>query len=87
MREGLRWGQQRTDLPGNVTRITGACRHSGKTIQITVPTDQLDRWLTADDNSPYRHIQTAMPEVPVGDREFLISGVSSESFDELSRAP
>lgn len=58
--------------------ITRRSMFTGKTHTREVPCTQaqLDAWQTG------RHIQDAMPDVPDAEREFLMTGVTPEEWDE-----
>lgn len=77
MREGLRYGQVRVDHPNGDTEVSGKCKLGHHIHTIVVPTQGLEEWLAGN------YIQVAMPSVPVGDREFLISASCSRCFDDL----
>lgn len=57
--------------------VMGECMVTGEPYQVTVPAAGLAQWIAG------AHIQTVMPEVSQGDREFLISGTSPKGWDLL----
>lgn len=63
--------------PKHVYIYTGPCVLSGKLVTVRIPAEELHA---------YRRglmIQDAMPSLKADEREFLLSGMSSESFDSL----
>lgn len=67
--------------PVHTYTFTGPCVVTGKPYSVTVPGPGL---------FAYRHgayIQAAFPDLPAGDREFLISGISPEAFDSMFGNP
>lgn len=60
-----------------VTVTTRACVVCGKNTTMTVNKGQFERWQHNE------HIQEAFHDMPVGDREVLISGTHDECFNEL----
>jgi len=66
-----------TETPKGTTRITRTCLSCKKDISIWVPLDGFRKWQHGE------LIQNAMPNVPAGDRELLISGFCSTCFDNL----
>lgn len=62
--------------PNHVYIFTGKCVITGKEVSVTVPAKEL---------YAYRQgalIQEAMPSVSASNREFLMSGMSSEAWDK-----
>jgi hypothetical protein len=59
--------------------ITKTSMQSGKvnTLEIGVTQDQLDAWNNGE------LIQNAMPDLSPDEREFLMTGVTSEEWDEM----
>lgn len=64
------------DLEDGNTVISGKCVFTKKEYSIVVPTKQLRAWESGV------HAQNAMPTVPAEDREFLISGISPEGWNQ-----
>lgn len=67
--------------PEHTYTFTGPCVITGKPYSVTVPGPGL---------FAYRHgafIQDAFPDLPAGDREFLMSGISPEAFDSMFSNP
>lgn len=65
-----RYPQTRIDRVDGTTTVTGKCTFIAQEYTCTVPTQELERFLSGV------HAQTAMPSVSPDDREFLISGIS-----------
>jgi hypothetical protein len=63
------------NLPDGKSRVSGNCVFTREPYACLVPTAGLQRWLAGE------RIQSAMPEVPAEDREFLISGISPTGWD------
>ena len=61
--------------PEHTYTYTGSCVVTGKMVSVTVPATALFKLRHLG-----VHIQDAFPELSVGDREFLISGMSAEGF-------
>ncbi len=61
--------------------FSGPCVVTGKTVEVFVPGPGLYAYRHG------KHIQDAFPEMPKGDREFLISGMSSEGWDQTFGVP
>jgi hypothetical protein len=77
MLKTLAFGQQVFEKDGD-TYVKGVCTHTGKDTTVgPLSREHLVEWLHG---TP---IQIAIPELNTGDREFLISGLSSEGFDQL----
>lgn len=57
--------------------ITRTCVICGRQKVIQVPKDGYERWKDG------LHIQEALPTVSADDREFLMSDICSECFDNL----
>lgn len=57
--------------------FSGPCLKTGKSYSVTVPAEGLFNY-----NQGHR-IQEAFPDMPAGDREFLMSGYSPEGFDMI----
>lgn len=62
--------------PEHVYVFTGPCIMSGKTVEVRVPAAGLYKYRQG------AKIQEAFPDMSVADREFLMSGISGEAFDE-----
>jgi len=58
-----------------ITNTCPGCRHPGRVPNVKPAA--LKAWLEG------AHIQDVMPELPVADRELLISGMHSDCFDSL----
>lgn len=58
-------------------RITGPCVVTGKPTSVIADRAGLQRWLSGS------YIQDAFPDMPMSDREFLISGTSDEGWKQL----
>lgn len=56
---------------------TGKCVFTGKQVTVRIPADELFAYRQGS-----KTIQRAMPSLSDDDREFLISGVCTEAFDE-----
>jgi len=56
---------------------TGRCIRTKKEVKVTVPAEALYAYRQGV------HIQTAMPMLTNGEREFLMSGISQEGWDQL----
>lgn len=62
-----------------LVEFTGPCLGSGKPYSVLVPLA-----IVREAESPNRrHIQDMLPDMPRGDREFLISGFSPEGWDDM----
>lgn len=57
--------------------ITKKCVHTGKPYSVTVDSEGYFRWVNGE------LAQRAFPYLSVADREFLISGISPEGWDQL----
>lgn len=57
--------------------IEAECRICGKTKSLNVDYDRVQKWMNG------MLIQDAFPEMPVEDRELLISGTCPECWDKL----
>ena len=57
--------------------IFGPCKITGKDYSVTITEEQHHNWKGG------MLIQDAMPNVPLEDREFLISGISPEGWKQL----
>ncbi|MCU1326627.1 MAG: hypothetical protein JWN34_1997 [Bryobacterales bacterium] len=68
---------QTISLPDGTTIISATCVDCNQAKQFTVPSASYDAWANG------AHIQDAMPEVPEGERELLISGICGTCFDAL----
>lgn len=71
--------QKLTTLPGGKSLIEGNCVITGNPYGVTVPTEGLHQWLSG------LSIQRALPDTSADDREFLISGISPEGWDQMSK--
>jgi hypothetical protein len=62
----------------NITRISS---YSGKvyTFDINVTEEQIKRWRSGE------LIQNVMPELTAWEREFLITGMTQDEWDEMSK--
>lgn len=60
-------------------RFTGKYFDKDETHSVFIPKAQLDAYKAG------AHIQDAMPDLSADDREFLISGMSPEGFDEVCK--
>ena len=60
-------------------KITRTSVQSGitRTIDLPVTEEQIKRWEDGE------HIQNVMPELSADQREFLITGITAEEWDEL----
>jgi hypothetical protein len=60
-------------------RITRKSQVSGvtRTLDLPITQEQFDDWQSG------KHIQWAMPHLTPGQREFLITGITDEEWDEL----
>lgn len=56
--------------------FTGKCIFTGKSVTVKVPAPGLYAYRQG------AHIQDAFPEMSAGDREFLMSGISDEGWDQ-----
>lgn len=58
--------------------ITRTSQLSGieRTLDIPVTQEQLDKWNAGE------HIQRVMPNLTAGQREFLMTGITNEEWDE-----
>ncbi len=65
------------DIGNGMTRISVSCIDCGDNKLFDVKTSNYDRWANGE------LIQRAMPEVPEGDREILISGMCGDCFDKM----
>lgn len=63
--------------PEHAYIYTGRCMATGKTYSVTVPAAQLFKYRQG------AKIQEAFPDMPEGDREFLISGYSPEGWKQI----
>ena len=57
--------------------VTRACQLCHETKEIHCTDEQYRRWLDGE------LIQRAMPDVPKGERELLISGICDQCFDRI----
>lgn len=64
--------------PDHVYIFTGPCVVTGKPYSVAVPGRELHNYRQGK-----LHIQYAMPSLSAGDREFLISGISPEGWEEF----
>lgn len=64
-----------TPVDGGKVRLDGSCPWCKKAWTLTVTVAEYRKWLDG------HHIQDAMPSVPSGERELLISGVCEPCFD------
>lgn len=69
------------DYPDGRTRVWGRCSVTKKVYECWVPTAELELWHRGE------KIQLALPAVSAGDREFLMSGISPDGWDELFGDP
>jgi len=69
------------DYPDGQTRVWGRCKITNKIHECWVPTGGLEAWQRGE------KIQLAMNGVSAGDREFLISGISPDGWDQLFGDP
>lgn len=78
VRSFLKHGQtcECTDIPG-IVKVTGKCLVTDKEYSVNANAKAIYEWYAG------AHIQNAMPEMDVADREFLISGTSPEGWKEL----
>lgn len=60
-------------------KFTGPCLGTGKPYSVEVPLEVVEEAMRSD----RRHIQDMLPDMPIGDREFLISGFSPEGWDDM----
>ena len=61
---------------GHKYHYTGKCRVTGKQWTVSVPGQELHQYRRG------KHIQVAMPSLSAEDREFLLSGISPEGWDQ-----
>ena len=59
-----------------MTKISGACVFTNEWYECEIPTSGLESWLNG------QPIQTAMPDVSLDVREFLISGISPTGWEQ-----
>jgi hypothetical protein len=57
--------------------ITKKCVHTGKPYSVTVDSEDYFKWVNGE------LAQRAFPYLNVADREFIISGISPEGWDQL----
>lgn len=77
----MKFGQIREDDDATgVTTVYGTCQVGAHPHEIQVPTQGLNDWLHKG-----LFVQAALPNTPVEDREFLISGTCGPCFDRLFR--
>ena len=57
--------------------IIKKCVHTGKSYSVTVDSEDYFKWVNGE------LAQRAFPYLSVADREFLISGISPEGWDQL----
>lgn len=67
--------------PEHTYTFTGPCAITGKPYSVTVPGAGLFAYRRG------AYIQDAFPDLPAGDREFLLSGISPEAFDSMFSNP
>jgi hypothetical protein len=70
-----------TYTPEHTYTFTGPCAITGKPYSVTVPAAGLFAYRQG------AYIQDAFPDLPAGDREFLMSGISPEAFDSMFGNP
>lgn len=51
------------------------------TLEIDITIDQYNDWQNAKENDDNRFVQNAFPHLSADDREFLISGVTPDEWD------
>jgi hypothetical protein len=74
----LRYGQEAFDLGGGLVEVRGRCYVTKEDWRVTVSRAGLVAWLM------HRvMIQDALPDTPIEDREFLISGTSPRGWSRL----
>lgn len=76
----LRWGQQVVRTEEGQATVEGRCLLGAHPYTLTVPADGLFRWASGG-----VAIQQALPRVPAGEREFLLSGTCPACFDRAFR--
>jgi hypothetical protein len=59
-----------------MTKISGVCVFTNEWYECEIPTNGLESWLNG------QPIQTAMPDVSLDVREFLISGISPTGWEQ-----
>jgi hypothetical protein len=61
-------------------KVTRTSQHSGvtRTLEIPCTPEQLEEWTTSR-----RPIQTIMPNLSAADREFLMTGITQEEWDDI----
>lgn len=64
-------------------RINAHCSECSETVIIEMTDDQHARFLAWRNGIGERYIQNALPDLPPGQREFLISHVCEECFDKM----
>lgn len=69
------------DYPDGRTRVWGRCKILNRPYECWVPTAGLELWRRGE------RIQIALTDVSDGDREFLISGISPDGWEELFGDP
>lgn len=59
------------------------CTVHGGDVEIEVPQEQLDEWLT----NPSRHIQHVFPNLTPAERELFITGMCGTCWDKMFADP
>lgn len=72
----LRHGQTAEFFPDGSAEIRGCCIVTKQPVVVRCSSSGLRAWMEG------AYIQNALKELSVEDREFLISGLSKEGFDE-----
>lgn len=63
--------------PEHIYKFSGHCRVTGNYYSVSVPGQALFRMRNGE------HIQNVLPDMSEDDREFLISGISPEGWDQI----
>lgn len=65
--------------------ISKTSMFSGKvnTMDLAIKPEDYMAWVSAGNDDPKRHIQNAFPNLSADEREFLISGVSPDEWNEM----